>query len=125
MLRLLNAQKSQHITLPQEIAMALMKTLKSLFAGKADADASDPFAANAEENVEYKTYLISPTPIREGSQYRTAGIISNQSDTEPKETRFIRADNHASRDQAVEHCVGKARQIIDERGERLFDSERC
>jgi len=108
--------------------MALMDTLKSLFGGKPDA--GDPAASKAaegrpEERVEYKNCLITPTPIKEGSQYRTAGTISSLAEDETRETQFIRADNHSSRDQAVEHCVTKAKQIIDERGSHLFDSERC
>lgn len=105
--------------------MALINTLKSLFSGKSGQDTDKPAAANPDENVEYKDCLISPTPIQEGSQFRTAGTISNQSETDPRETHFIRADNHSSRDQAVEHSISKAKQIIDEQGTRLFDSERC
>jgi hypothetical protein len=104
--------------------MALMNTLKSLFGGKpADSDSAGVPAAKPEENVEYNNCVISPTPIKEGSQYRTAGTISNPADN--RETQFIRADNHSSRDQAVEHSITKAKQIIDERGASLFDSERC
>lgn len=107
--------------------MSLINTLKSLFSGKSGADPRPE--ASPEDTIEYKQCLISPAPVKEGNQYRTAGTISearsNQLDTERKETRFIRADNHASRDQAVEHCISKAKQIIDERGDRLFDSERC
>lgn len=118
----------------EDIAMALMDTLKSLFGGKTDADnpaANQSMAGRPEESVEYKDCLISPTPIKEGNQYRTAGTISDRSSNEAqasqatRETRFIRADNHSSREQAVEHCVTKAKQIIDERGANLFDSERC
>lgn len=112
----------------EDIVMALMDTLKSLFGGKAGAGnpaASQSMAARPEENVEYKDCLISPTPIKEGNQYRTAGTISDRAPEEARETRFIRADNHSSREQAVEHCVTKAKQIIDERGVNLFDSERC
>ena len=130
----------------EDIAMALMDTLKSLFGGKTDAGnpaANQSMAGRPEESVEYKDCLISPTPIKEGNQYRTAGTISDRSSNEvrasnearapdeaqasqaTRETRFIRADNHSSREQAVEHCVTKAKQIIDERGANLFDSERC
>ena len=120
--------------------MALMDTLKSLFGGKTDAGnpaANQSMAGRPEESVEYKDCLISPTPIKEGNQYRTAGTISDRSSNEvrspdeaqapeaARETHFIRADNHSSREQAVEHCVTKAKQIIDERGANLFDSERC
>lgn len=108
--------------------MALFDTIKSLFGSKPDSDSSGQAGkpeGRSEDNVEYKNCLIMPTPIKEGSQYRTAGTIASQSEEPVKETHFIRADNHSTRDQAVEHSVSKARQIIDERGARLFDSERC
>lgn len=110
--------------------MALIDTIKSLFGTKTNSDSSNAGQdakpeGRAEDNVEYKNCLIIPTPIKEGSQYRTAGTISSQSEDPARETHFIRADNHSTREQAVEHSVGKARQIIDERGSRLFDSERC
>jgi len=113
--------------------MSLMNTLKSLFGGKSGPDTNTASEARSEDTIEYKDCLISPAPIKEGSHYRTAGTISrpgsnadsNQSETGRLETQFIRADNHTSREQAVEHCVSKAKQIIDERGDKLFDSERC
>ena len=41
-------------------------------------------------------------------------------DGEVKEHRFIRADRFASKDDAVDTSLRKARQIIDEQGERSF-----
>ena len=38
-----------------------------------------------------------------------------------KEHRFVRADRFASPDEAAEFALQKARKIIDERGERVFD----
>jgi hypothetical protein len=38
-----------------------------------------------------------------------------------REHRFVRADTHGSADQAREFAIVKARQIIDEQGDRLFD----
>ena len=37
-----------------------------------------------------------------------------------KEHRFVRAEMHSSREAAVEFSIAKARQLIDEQGERLF-----
>ena len=73
----------------------------------------------------YKDITITPTPLSEGGQYKTAGTISQIIDGEEKRTEFIRADNHSSLDAAVDHTVNKAKQIIDERGAALFNSERC
>ena len=38
-----------------------------------------------------------------------------------KEHKFIRADRHASYDDAVEFSLAKARQIVDQSGERMFN----
>ena len=39
---------------------------------------------------------------------------------EVKEHRFIRAELHPTREAAIAFSIAKARQIIDEQGERLF-----
>ena len=64
-----------------------------------------------------------PEPIREGSQYRTAGLIRREIDGETKEVRFIRADNTTDRQGAMDHSVRKGRQIVDEQGLRVFERE--
>jgi hypothetical protein len=99
-----------------------MKFLKKLFGGNGDSGGSTTPTADA---VEYKQFSILPTPIKEGSQYRTAGTISLAQDGQTKQSRFIRADNHASLDAATEHSINKGKQIIDERGESLLQSEHC
>jgi hypothetical protein len=50
----------------------------------------------------------------------TAGVIAKQFPEGVKEHRFIRADTCAARDDAVALCIRKAKQIIDERGDRMF-----
>ncbi|NIV75194.1 MAG: hypothetical protein GWN37_10245 [Gammaproteobacteria bacterium] len=77
--------------------------------------------AAATETVEYQGYLIRPTPQAEGSQYYTCGVISKTFPEGLREHRFIRADTHASFDAAAQHAVVKARQIIDEQGDRIFE----
>ena len=100
----------------------MIKLFKSLFGGKGDS--TSPKEAPGEA-VEYKQFSILPEPIKEGSQYRTAGTISMQQDGELKSSKFIRADNHTSRDAAIEHAIGKGKQIIDERGEALLQAGNC
>ena len=80
-------------------------------------------ASEAGEPVEHDGYTIVPEPIREGGQYRTAGLIRREIDGQVREARFIRADNSGERDVAIEHSVRKAKQIIAEQGVRLFDRE--
>ncbi len=82
-------------------------------------------AAVAADPVTYKDVTITATPPAEGGQFKTAGTISQVIDGVEKKTEFIRADNHATADAAIEHSVNKAKQIVDERGASLFESERC
>jgi hypothetical protein len=77
-------------------------------------------AAADGEVIEYDDYHIRPTPYRRQGQYQTCGVIEKEVQGEIKEHRFIRAELHPSREAAVEFSIAKAKQIIDEQGERLF-----
>ncbi|MGF1610705.1 MAG: HlyU family transcriptional regulator [Kiloniellales bacterium] len=72
------------------------------------------------EAVDYKGFSIRPAPRREGSQWLTAGVITKQIGDELKEQHFIRADFFSSKEEADSCALRKARQIIDEQGEKLF-----
>ncbi|MBZ6077850.1 HlyU family transcriptional regulator [Microvirga puerhi] len=74
----------------------------------------------AGEAVEYKGYRIRPAPYSSKGQFQTAGTIEKDFPDGMKEHRFVRAETHASRDDAVTFSVTKARQIIDEQGDRIF-----
>jgi hypothetical protein len=76
----------------------------------------------AVQTVEYKGYRIRPAPYHSGSQYQTAGTIEKDFPSGVKEHRFVRAEAHASKDEAVEFSLLKARQIIDQQGDRMFES---
>ncbi len=69
---------------------------------------------------EYNGFVIQVAPIQDGSQWLTAGVISKKIGEEQKEHQFIRADTHASREDAEAFSLTKARLIIDEQGDRLF-----
>jgi len=70
--------------------------------------------------VDYKGYRIRPAPFRSNGHYQTAGIIEKDLPEGRKEHRFIRADTHHSRDDAIEFAVSKAKQIIDSQGDAIF-----
>ena len=70
--------------------------------------------------VEYKGYRIRPAPYRTNGLYQTAGIIEKDSPEGVKEHRFIRADTHQSRQDAIDFTIAKAKQIIDLQGDRIF-----
>jgi hypothetical protein len=87
-----------------------MSILSRLFGSKSSADTQ----TGAVE--EYKGFRITPTPIKEGGQFR----ISARIEKDGRVHELIRADTMTSFDEAVTASVGKARQIIDEQGDRLF-----
>jgi hypothetical protein len=69
---------------------------------------------------EYKGFTIAPAPYPEGGQYQLAGTITKEIGGEVKSHRFVRADRFSSADEAVEFTLVKARQIIDQQGDKVF-----
>jgi hypothetical protein len=80
--------------------------------GASDTPAAPP--------VEYKGYRIRPAPYPSNGQYQTAGSIEKDTPEGTKEHRFVRADTYGSRDDAIAFTVSKAKQIIDQQGDRIF-----
>ncbi len=89
--------------------------LRRLF-GNREATDEGPSAAA----VEYKGFRIRPAPFAAEGQWQTAGVIEKDFPEGQKEHRFIRAERHASRDEAVELATSKGKQIIDEQGDAVF-----
>ena len=85
-----------------------------------DAHARAVGQERAAPAVEYKGYRIRPTPYRNNGLYQTAGIIEKDTPEGVKEHRFIRADTHQGREDAIAFAVSKAKQIIDLQGDRIF-----
>jgi len=83
-------------------------------AGEADAPAGPA--------IEYKGYRIRPAPYPAGGVYQTAGIIEKDTPEGVKEHRFVRADTHPSKDDAIAFAIAKAKQIVDLQGDRMFGS---
>ena len=96
-----------------------MVSLKDLWNGLFGGGRGGAEAA-APEPVEYKGYRIKPEPFSAEGQFQTAGVIEKDFDEGAREHRFIRAEKHASRDEAIAFSVVKAKQIIDEQGDHLF-----
>src|SRR5687768_779456 len=95
----------------------MLKGLLGRLFGSAGAAEAGP----AHEAVEYGGYRIRPAPYLADGQYQTAGIIERDSGGEGNEYRFVRAEKHASRDEAASFAITKARQIIDQEGARIFE----
>ena len=92
---------------------AIFKALWSRLVGRGAAAAD-------EAAIEYNFYRIRPAPYRRMGQYQTCGIIEKEIAGAIAEHRFIRAEMHPTRDAAIEFSIAKAKQIIDEQGERMF-----
>ena len=100
--------------------LSKLKEMWSRLAGAREAGEAD---GPAVPPVEYKGYRIRPTPFRTNSLYQTAGTIEKDAPDGMKEHRFIRADTHHTREDAIAFAISKAKQIIDLQGDRIF-SER-
>lgn len=100
----------------------MVSFLKSIFqklGGGADGGNAGEIAGDP---IEYNGFRIRPTPYAAGGQYQVCGVIEKLVDGELKQYRFVRADKHTSPDEAVTFSTSKAKQIIDEQGEKLFAS---
>ncbi len=81
-----------------------------------------PAAEATHETVEYNGYRITPAPYRANNQFQTAGVIEKDFPDGPKQHRFVRAETHPSMDDAVSFAITKAKQIIDQQGDRMFSA---
>jgi hypothetical protein len=92
--------------------------LKSLFGGLGvgSGGGDGPPAAT----VEYNGYRIKPAPYRNNDVFQTAGTIEKDGPDGVREHRFVRADTHPNRDDAIAFSVSKAKQMIDLQGDRIF-----
>lgn len=94
-----------------------MSFLKSLFGLGKPADRTEPEAA---ATIEHKGFVIAAAPFRNEGQFQTAGTVTKEVDGQMREHRFIRADRHATFEDAVQFSLAKGRQLVDEQGERIF-----
>lgn len=94
-----------------------MSWFSKIFGSKASSDTT----AREAPSVDYKGFTIRPAPYSESGQFQTAGFIDKMIGDELKSHRFVRADRQADYDAAVAFTVMKARNLIDQQGERLFD----
>jgi hypothetical protein len=95
---------------------AKLKAAWSRLAGGGAGDVEGP----AVPPVEYKGFRIRPAPFRSNGHYQTAGTIEKDMPEGVKQHRFIRADTHPTRDDAIAFAISKAKQIIDLQGDRIF-----
>lgn len=91
--------------------------LSRLFGGKG----KDGATGEPEASEDYKGFTVIPTPRPEGGQFRVSARIEKVVNGAPQRHDLIRADLVSSRDEAAAISTSKARQLIDERGDRLFE----
>ena len=96
----------------------MLKGLWKRLAGGGDV----PGAAETGKAVEYKGYRIRPAPYSTEGQFQTAGTIEKEFPSGLKSYRFVRAEKHASKDEAAEFAITKGRQIVDQQGDGMFDA---
>ncbi len=98
-----------------------MSFLKSLF-GFGGGSSGAPATPKTIREVEHNGYKIEAQPYAESGQFQVAGLISKTIGGESKVHRFVRADRFGSIDDAAEISLLKARQMIDQQGDRIFDA---
>lgn len=75
----------------------------------------------AEQPAEtYEGFSITPDPIKDGGSWRLAARVEKEIGGEMKSHHLIRADTFQSADEASSAAIAKAKQIIDEQGDRLL-----
>jgi len=95
-----------------------MSFLKTLFGGSP----AEPKISKPVETLDHEGYLIATTPMDEGGQFRVCAQISREIDGKTRTHKLIRADILPNKEEASKEAIRKAKQVIKERGERLFDS---
>ncbi|MEM6888010.1 MAG: HlyU family transcriptional regulator [Pseudomonadota bacterium] len=89
-----------------------MSFLKKLFGGGASAPPAP--------TEDYEGYRITATPIAEGNTFRISATIEKGMGEETKTHKLIRADTIQGLDEAQAASLRKAKQAIDEQGDRIF-----
>jgi hypothetical protein len=69
----------------------------------------------------YKEFAIYPAAVKDGSDFRLAARVEKQIGDELKVHHLIRADTFPSADAANAAGAVKAKQLIDQMGDRLFN----
>ncbi|MHA7777049.1 HlyU family transcriptional regulator [Roseibium sp. M-1] len=94
------------------------KMIKSLFGSSGEGK---PRNSSKAVKAEYDGYLIVAEPMPVNGQYQVAGRIEKQVGDTVKVHTFIRADTLPDEDGAANEMIRKAKMMIDQMGESLFD----
>ncbi len=97
-----------------------MSFFKKLFGGGGAANDGAPRVLGEET---YQGFAIRALEMRTGGEFQLCGEIEKTIGDEARIKEFIRADKLSGEDQVVSVTLAKGRQIIDEQGEGLFDTQ--
>jgi hypothetical protein len=78
-------------------------------------------AVKTLEWIEYNGFRIAATPIPENGQYRLAGEIQKGEADNLRKHQFVRADMLPTVDEANDFSIAKAKMMIDQLGDKVFD----
>lgn len=98
--------------------------LKKMMARLKDAinTTQGPHTSKNHDPIDYEGFQIEAAPRQDNGQWLTAGFIRKVINGETKEHHFIRADKHGSETAAADFVIIKAKQIIDQQKETLFNT---
>jgi hypothetical protein len=102
-----------------DAASAMVSIFKGLWGRLAGGGAVAPAKAQFDA-VDYNGYRIRPAPYQAAGGYQTAGVIEKDFADGMKEHSFVRAETHPRVEEAANFAIAKAKQIIDEQGDRIF-----
>ena len=102
------------------MAAKFSSILGGLFGGKG-AEGHSPTRG---EGIDYKGYKIHPASRKDGSQWRTEGVIAKAFEDDVKEHHFIRADVHASKEDADACAITKGQRIIEYIGPKVAKAKK-
>ena len=93
------------------------KIFKSLFGSSGE----EKKASSKSAVVIYDDFQIIAEPQSSGGQWQVAGRIEKQFGETTKTHRFIRADTLPAEADAANEMVRKAKMMIDQQGDAIFD----
>lgn len=92
-----------------------MSFLKKLFGGGGGGAIEPPVE-------QYEGYSITVTPISYGDSYRICALIEKEVAGAPQTHKLVRADTMRELEAAQAASLRKAKQVIDEQGDKIFDA---
>ena len=95
--------------------MGLLSSIKQIFSGSASQSGENK-GAKTSQHHEHNGYSIETNPLKEGNGYRVQGWIR----LDGEEHHFIRADQSHNLEAGHELSLFKAKQCIDQLGQRMF-----